>query len=248
MNKSFYIIMLLMILICLTLSKVQCFIIFNQQTETQRQLKILATTKGQKYIPEEDSFQEYESESGTKYIFEGDEYAVLDDEAGIWREKQFIKKDEFEEFFDVANPIIIDPDEITRDSTGLGDFTLTELAFDYNFPIDFFADILCRWGVPAPIQTSAKLKELVNTEQAYALSEALTTLDSAEVYESYIDYSVRELSKQWDIPLKDIIQVCGRNKLNLPLGVKTHLQIDDYKFLMQQLGVEINRNEKFYDS
>ena len=39
----------------------------------------------------------------------------------------------------------------------LGDSTLKEIASDFQVPIYYIADVLCMWGVPAPIDVNVRL-------------------------------------------------------------------------------------------
>ncbi|KAG5192330.1 hypothetical protein JKP88DRAFT_191128 [Tribonema minus] len=125
-----------------------------------------------------------------------------------------------------------------RDEGGLGDVTLADIADDYNFPVEFIYDVLCRWGVSPPIKLDDKLGSLVNGEQAFAVVEALTSVDPATVHDFYLDDTIEELAWALDVPPADIFAVCGRRRFNLPLGAETHLTNEEYRFLLKDLGFE----------
>ena len=113
--------------------------------------------------------------------------------------------------------------------------TLEEVADDYGFPIEFIMDVLCRWGVSPPINELDRLGDVVTGEQAYALSEALTTCDPASVRDFYLAETLEELADELGVTLADVFSVCGRYRLSLPLGAETHLTRDDYKLLLKEL-------------
>ena len=64
---------------------------------------------------------------------------------------------------------------------------MIEIARQYGFSLDYVADALASFGVPPPIDASATLRALVDAEQAFALLEALTSLDAAEVDEQCVE-------------------------------------------------------------
>jgi hypothetical protein len=200
-----------------------------------------------------------------------------------------------------------------QDEGGLGDVTLQDIADDYNFPIEFIYDVLCRWGVSPPIKLDDKLGDLVNGEQvgilpsdalwcksdtsgvgcgavsrttgaseyftlcdmthlvrgvqitafsfkqaavpkqpvataipadplllmpshvqqAFAVLEAMTSVDCATVHDFYLDETIEELAWALEVQLSDIFAVCGRRRFNLPLGADTHLTNEEYRFLLK---------------
>mmetsp|Transcript_17936 Transcript_17936/g.26570 ORF Transcript_17936/g.26570 Transcript_17936/m.26570 type:complete len:277 (-) Transcript_17936:9-839(-) len=124
-----------------------------------------------------------------------------------------------------------------RDDGGLGSVKLKDISSDYDFPIEFILDVLCRWGVSPPINEDEKLGSLVNGEQAFAIAEALTSIDPAIIHDFYLNESLEELSEQLDIPLSDIFLVCGKRRFSLPLGAETHLTMSDYNTLLKDLGM-----------
>ena len=75
------------------------------------------------------------------------------------------------------------------DDSSISTQTLRDIAESYMFSLSYLGDYLCELGVEPPIDVDVQIGDLVTSEQAYILLEALTTLDP---YEANIDYdSVR---------------------------------------------------------
>ena len=125
-----------------------------------------------------------------------------------------------------------------QDEGGLGDETLENIASDYNFPIDFLFDALCRWGVSPPIRPSDKLGALVNGEQAFAIAELLNSVDPAEIHDFYLSETLEELVDELDVPLSDIFAIAGKERFSLPLGADTHITTEEYCVLLRELGLD----------
>ncbi|CAM9218855.1 unnamed protein product [Ectocarpus sp. 13 AM-2016] len=139
--------------------------------------------------------------------------------------------------------------ENAQDTGSLMDTSINNAVFEYGFPVEFFLDMLCRWGVTLPINQDRRLGDMIDAEQAAALCEALTGLDAADVRDNYLDDSLEDLSFDLDIPLPDLFQACAAQKINLPKGGDTHITIDEYKLLLDTVveGGETSRARKLFD-
>ena len=98
-------------------------------------------------------------------------------------------------------------------SSSIADSTLSDIANDYHFPIDYLAHAVCSWGADPPIDVEDRLGDLVNGEQCFALLEAVTTLDPAEVDEAFAAQNVAELAKAWGAEPGVVFEACVREGL-----------------------------------
>jgi len=97
------------------------------------------------------------------------------------QKKRLTYTDEEEELIDALGGRDKDNPSSKRESGFLGDCTLKEIASDYQVPICYLADALCGWGVPPPIDTDAMLGDLCTGEMAFAILEAIHTLDMSAI-------------------------------------------------------------------
>lgn len=123
----------------------------------------------------------------------------------------------------------------TRQEGYLGDSTLQEICTDYSVPICYLADVLASWGVPIPIHPHMMLGDLVTGEQAFAILEAVNSLDAAELHDRYSDVTLETLCLEWDIPLSDAFQLAMKEGWNLPFGVHTFLRTEQERDLFRVL-------------
>ncbi|KAL3944177.1 MAG: hypothetical protein SGBAC_001734 [Bacillariaceae sp.] len=89
-----------------------------------------------------------------------------------------------------------------REDGFLGDCTLAEIALDYSVPICYLADVLCMWGVPVPIDINGRLGDMVTGEQAFALVEAVNSLDVGSLQDRYSNQNLIQLCGEWEIDIE----------------------------------------------
>jgi hypothetical protein len=123
-----------------------------------------------------------------------------------------------------------------REEGYLGDSTLQEIATDYSVPVCYLADVLCTWNVPPPIHVHDRLGDLVTGEQAFALLEAVNSLDVASVQDRYSNFSLLNLCEEWDIDLQLAFEFCLKEGWNLPFGVQTCLRVEQEDELLRVHG------------
>jgi hypothetical protein len=123
-----------------------------------------------------------------------------------------------------------------REPGFLGDSSLTEICTDYSVPISYLADVLCMWDVPIPINVHDKLGDLVTGEQAFAIVEAVNTLDVAALHDRYSNTNLQQLCYEWDIEVQDAFEMAMKEKWSLPFGVQTCLRIEQERELLRVLG------------
>jgi hypothetical protein len=123
-----------------------------------------------------------------------------------------------------------------REPGYLGDSTLAEVAQDYSVPVCYLADVLCTWGVPVPINVHERLGDMVTGEQAFAILEAILTLDVAALQDRYSNNNLMEVCNYYDIELRDAFQMAIKEGWSVPFGVQTCLRVEQEGELLRVLG------------
>jgi predicted DNA-binding ribbon-helix-helix protein len=103
-------------------------------------------------------------------------------------------------------------------------------------PISWIGDALCNFGVPPPIQWTARMGDLIDGEQAFEILEAMHGWDHSIMYDMYTWDSLRELAASHELDLGDVLQVCDEEGFALPFGLRSHLRVEQYARLMRRLG------------
>mmetsp|Transcript_21271 Transcript_21271/g.26155 ORF Transcript_21271/g.26155 Transcript_21271/m.26155 type:complete len:173 (-) Transcript_21271:108-626(-) len=152
------------------------------------------------------------------------------------KQKRVVYSDEEEELIsilggkDLANP------SPKRESGFLGDCTLREISLDYQIPICYLADVLCGWGVPPPIDPSGLLGDMITGEQAFAILEAIHTLDVGSLNDRYAEFDLVTLCSEYDIELTKAFELAMKEGWNLPFGVRTFLRVEQEEHLIETLA------------
>lgn len=120
-----------------------------------------------------------------------------------------------------------------REEGFMGDCTLSEIAMDYSVPICYLADVLCMWGVPVPININDRLGDLVTGEQAFALVEAVNSLDIGAIQDRYSNQNLLQVCEYWDIPITDAFAFAMKEGWSLPFGVRTNLRTEQEDELLR---------------
>ena len=123
-----------------------------------------------------------------------------------------------------------------REDGFLGDSTLQEIATDYSVPVCYLADVLVMWGTPVPINIHDRLGDLVTGEQAFALVEAIYSLDISALHDRYSNQSLMSVCDDYDIDLKDAFEMAMKEGWSLPFGVQTCLRVEQEEELIRVLG------------
>jgi hypothetical protein len=123
-----------------------------------------------------------------------------------------------------------------RESGFLGDSTLEEIATDYSVPICYLADVLCMWGVPVPINFQDRLGDLVTGEQAFAIVEAVNSLDIAALHDRYSNQNLIQICAEWDMDLQAVFEMAMKEGWSLPFGVQTCLRVEQEDELIRVLA------------
>ena len=123
-----------------------------------------------------------------------------------------------------------------REPGFLGDSTLQEIATDYSVPISYIADVLAMWGVPVPIDVHEQLGNLCTGEQAFALLEAVNSLDVSQLHDRYSNTNILNLCEEWDIDLRAAFEMAMKEGWSLPFGIRTCLRVEQEDELLRVLG------------
>ena len=133
-------------------------------------------------------------------------------------------------------PGVVPSSSNLREEGYLGDSTLREISLDYGVPIPYLADVLANWGIPVPIDPNVRLGDMVTGEQAFAILEAIHTLDVASLHERYSEEDLLGLCDCYDINLQLAFEFCLERGYALPFGVRTFLRVEQEEDLIATLG------------
>jgi len=136
-----------------------------------------------------------------------------------------------------------------REEGYLGDSTLNEISMDYSVPLFYLADVLCSWGVAPPIDVDSKLGDLVVGEQAFAVLEALTSFDPAEMYDLFSPHTLSTIRDTFGdhVLLRDVYQVAVAEQFSLPFGVHSRLRKEYVEILERNFNVDSYWNDSDED-
>ena len=81
-------------------------------------------------------------------------------------------------------------------------------------------------GLHVPISTSERLGDVVTGEQAFAVLEAVNSLDVAFLNDRYSNNSLLIVCDWYDINVRDAFNFAMREGWSLPFGVQTSLKIE----------------------
>ena len=123
-----------------------------------------------------------------------------------------------------------------REPGYLGDCTLQDIATDYSVPVCYLADVICMWGAPVPINVHDRLGDLVTGEQAFAMLEAVNSLDVAALHDRYSNQSLINLCGDYGIDLSEAFEMAIKEGWSLPFGVQTVLRVEQEDELLRVLG------------
>mmetsp|Transcript_508 Transcript_508/g.965 ORF Transcript_508/g.965 Transcript_508/m.965 type:complete len:377 (-) Transcript_508:944-2074(-) len=113
--------------------------------------------------------------------------------------------------------------------------SVSDLAEDFNIPVEYLIQVVVNFGVSPPIDASAKMKDLLNADQIEQIIAELTTFDFYSLNDSYSDRPVRELCQLYDLTESQIQKLCKDLQVFLPIGLDSRLILDDEKKLVSVL-------------
>jgi len=101
--------------------------------------------------------------------------------------------------------------------------------------VSFIADTLVGFGAPPPIRDDDRLSDLINGDQAFALLEALTSLDATDVGSQYVDHGLDLAAEYLDVPVDELFAACVERNYALPHGLQTQLRREQFDALADTL-------------
>ncbi len=173
--------------------------------------------------------------------------------AAAQAEKDAIQEEELEEIYgydddDVnywaddndndENALTFSTEKATLSGIGdaFGDLTVEQVAVDYRFPVAYVADVITGFGVQPPISDGAVIRDLLDADQAFALLEAVTSLDASEVDDAYVSFGLDGCARRLEADLAEVFALCVDNNFALPHGVETRLRRDQFDTIARTLG------------
>ena len=154
-------------------------------------------------------------------------YGYDDDDVNYWAD------DDNDE-----NALTFSTEKATLSGVGdaFGDLTVGQVAVDYRFPVAYVADVITGFGVQPPISDEAVIKDLLDADQAFALLEAVTSLDASEVDDAYVSFGLDGCARRLEADLAEVFALCVDNNFALPHGVETRLRRDQFDTIARTLG------------
>ena len=137
-----------------------------------------------------------------------------------------------------ADIVSYDTYDAFKEDYGVAGSTLREVSIDYNFPLEFLISSACDLGVTPPVNCDKKLCEMLNGDQIFAVVEALTTLDPAEARDRFVDKCLEEIADEFHVSVARIFEICGELNLNIAMGIRTHLSVQEYNAIADELEQE----------
>lgn len=107
----------------------------------------------------------------------------------------------------------------------ISQMSLREISLAYQFSMEFLGDFAVQLGCQAPIDTDAKIANLMTGEQIFSLLNAINTLDSFEANAGYDSVSLQELAYAIGISKERILKIAKLEEVNLPFGMNTVLHM-----------------------
>ncbi|KAH8048900.1 hypothetical protein JL720_15751 [Aureococcus anophagefferens] len=123
---------------------------------------------------------------------------------------------------------------LSGEGNAFGDSTVADVADDYRFPISYVADAILGFGIPPPIRDDARIADILDADQAFALLEAVTSLDAAEVEAPTPPTSPGRRPARGAAGRG--LRRVRRRGLQAPHGVETQLRREQYEALRSRFG------------
>lgn len=78
-------------------------------------------------------------------------------------------------------------------------------------------------GCQPPVDVDIKIGDILTGEQIASLMEAINSLDELEANIEYDSMNVEEIAAHLNVPLNSVLDICKKEKVNLPYGTNSVL-------------------------
>lgn len=112
-----------------------------------------------------------------------------------------------------------------RAGDGIVDCTVQDAADDYGVPDEFVIDAMLAFGVPTPLTADSSIRDCMTTDELHELLHLITSFDAVDLADRYSDKTISELAEDYDITIKQIVDVCEKEGLYLCAGSSTRLSV-----------------------
>jgi len=130
-----------------------------------------------------------------------------------------------------------DPEGATA---GAAQFTPSELAEDYNLPLEGVCEALLDVGVPRErINIGRPVHSFCSQPQLTQLLEFLATCDPIAAREARAEETLEEMAEGTRLSAEDLLTLCRKASIEALLGVDTRVKAGDYALLRESMEREL---------
>jgi hypothetical protein len=122
-----------------------------------------------------------------------------------------------------AEEVGIDPEDWK--GAGILDCSVSDVADDYNVPVELVADIMLVYGVQLPIKPYDDIRDRLTMEEIERMLELITSFDAMDLSDRYSDQTITELAEDYDVDVDAIVFACEAEGVFLIFGKDTRLQL-----------------------
>jgi hypothetical protein len=116
-------------------------------------------------------------------------------------------------------------------AASISGMTLREIAQSYGFSLNYLGDFIAAQGLKSLVEVDKKLGDMLTGTDIYELLVALQSQDPAEVNDGYTGGTVMHFARQYDVPYKEVVDLCKEYDIALPFGSITVLHNSIYDLL-----------------
>jgi hypothetical protein len=113
----------------------------------------------------------------------------------------------------------------TSKSHSLGALSLKEISESYFLSLSFLGDFCVQMGCPTPININSPTCEYLTGDQLFNIIQAVTSLDPLDSNIDYDSIDLEQITEEFGITIEKCLQICQKEKFNLPFGKDSTLHI-----------------------
>ena len=130
-----------------------------------------------------------------------------------------------------------DPEGATA---GAAQFTPSELAEDYNLPLEGVCEALIELGVPpARVKLGRPVRSFCSQSQLAQLLEYLATCDPIAAREARAEETLEEMADGTRFSADDLVALCRQSSIAVVLGADTRIQANEVARLRESMEREL---------